>query len=748
MPTFHSLLPPTGNSTDLATYVTDTIDPLPNRLILVSINCYIAAGAVQPPTPTVTGNGITYTLEKSQPIDATGADQSTLFVFRGMSSAPTKGAITIAFGSVMGNCAWNVDQSSADVDTTGTNGSGAIAQTSVGATSATTVTASPTTTFGTAMTAGNAAYFVCGIETNGPQTPRAGWIETGDSSATSLVGIEAQYINGTDTDGSSTWSTAARAGTVLLEIKAGATSPNGLVAARASSATGSVNTLPGVRHPTPILNDIEILASASDATQTLAIDALFTQQLSLVDGSLRAYLGSNVSDGSEVGDISISSTATANRQVGCVAVFRGYSGVEASNLQSLAEAGTDNSHDSPSITPVYTGSCIVFVYYERVSTGTVSPQTPPSPLTTAVEFGTGLTGGTYVQIAYQSSGVVAGTPVSPGPWTGAGFVATGSAYVLALELIPSATGTTGTVAVTQAGDVASASGALGYTGASAATQAANTSAATGSVAGPVTGAAAASQANQTANASGKLGYSGTSTASQAANTASAVGKLLYSGTSAATQANQTATATGKLGYTATAAPAQAANIATATGTVAAGGVIVGTAAPVQAAQTSIAAGILGYTGTAAASQANQTASASGKLGYSATAATSQAANTAAGSGVVTAGVTGSAATTQANQTATAVGILRYTATGTTTQAGNTAAASGVFFITITGTASVVQANQTAAASGTALKHIVTRPDDGVTPRPYAGGVTRPAGGTTTRPSGVTPRPYAGTTTRP
>jgi hypothetical protein len=43
-----------------------------------------------------------------------------------------------------------------------------------------------------------------------------------------------------------------------------------------------------------------------------------------------------------------------------------------------------------------------------------------------------------VQIAYKSSGVVAGSPVSPGPWTGVGFVSTGSAYVFAFELIPPA----------------------------------------------------------------------------------------------------------------------------------------------------------------------------------------------------------------------------------------------------------------------------------------------------------------------
>lgn len=435
-PTFHSLLTPTGSTTDLATYTTDTIDPLPNRLILISINCYIAAGSLQPPTPTVTGNGITYTLEKAQDIDNAGTDRSTLFVFRGMSSAPTKGAVSIAFGATQGNCSWNIDQSSADVDTSGTNGSGAIAQTTVGATSSVTVTTSPTTTFGSAMTTGNTAYFVCGIETNGPQTPRTNWTETGDVSTISLCGLEAQYRNvGTDTDGSSTWSTLARAGAVLMEIKSGATSPNGLVAVRASSVITSVNTLVGVRHTTPILGDIEILASASDSTQTLTIDALFTVISNTAKGSLDPYLGYNISDGTEVGDVSISSTATANRQVGLLATFRNYLGIEPSNIQVLSEPNTDQSHDSPSITPVWNGSCVVFVYFERTTNSTTT-DTAASGLSTAVEFGTSGNGGCYIQIAYKAAGVVAGTPEAPGPW--ASLVATTAAQVVAFELIPPA----------------------------------------------------------------------------------------------------------------------------------------------------------------------------------------------------------------------------------------------------------------------------------------------------------------------
>lgn len=443
-PTFHSLAGlGGGTTTDALTFTTERITPSPNRLILIWINAYMATGSAQPPTPTVTGNGITYTLEKAQDIDNAGTDRSTLFLFRGMSSAPTQGTVLIDFGATtVGNCSWRIDQSSADVDTTGTNGSGAIAQTTVGATSSTTVTTSPTTTFGSSMTSGNTAVFGCGIETSGPQTPRSSWTELGDLTTVSLCGIETQYLNtGTDTAGSSTWSTTARAGAILVEVKSGATSPNGLVVAHASSVTTSVNALLGVSHGNAVTGDIEILAEASDSTQTLTIDALFTQLASLTDGGLRAYVGSNISDGTESGDVSISSGATANRQAAVLATYRGYNS-SITNVTSLAETSGSNvtSHSSPSITPTNNNSGIVLIYTDRVTTSVLP--TAPAGYTVRASFATSGSGGTTVVVADKLSGLTSGTPESPAAWTGATTSTT--AYVIALELVPASSSQTAT----------------------------------------------------------------------------------------------------------------------------------------------------------------------------------------------------------------------------------------------------------------------------------------------------------------
>lgn len=222
---------------------------------------------------------------------------------------------------------------------------------------------------------------------------------------------------------------------------------------------------------------------------------------------------------------------------------------------------------------------------------------------------------------------------------------------------PAATGISGTAAVTQADQTATASGQLGYSGTVALTHANQTAAAAGTVVNPISGTAAITQANQTSAAAGQLGYSGSAAVAQTSQTSTATGQLGYTGTAAVTQANQTATASGS--YTP-------------------GG---------------------SFSGTVSVTQANQTTTATGKLGYSGTAAVTQASQTAAGVGTVVSPVTGTTAVIQANQTSTAVGKLGYTGTVAAVQAGNTASASGLVANPITGTASPVQANQTAIATG-------------------------------------------------
>lgn len=214
----------TSNAGSAATsFATASVAPTGNRLILVSVHAYISTGSVQPSTPTVTGNGITYTLVRAQDVDTSGTDRATEWLFCGLATSPSSGAITISFGAVtMTRCAWSVDQTDADIDlssgigTSKTNGQAAIAQV-VGATSAGSTSLS--VNYSPSMRSDSAGYSCWGHQTQEVKTPRASWTELSDVTSVSLATMEAQWFSGTDTAASASWVTSGRAGGIAIEIK-------------------------------------------------------------------------------------------------------------------------------------------------------------------------------------------------------------------------------------------------------------------------------------------------------------------------------------------------------------------------------------------------------------------------------------------------------------------------------------------------------------------------------------------------
>jgi hypothetical protein len=215
VPTITNLTSGAGSA--LTSFPTASVAPTGNRLILVSVHAYISTGSVQPSTPTVTGNGITYALVKAQDVDNAGTDRATEWVFRGLAASPSSGAITISFGAVtMTRCAWSVDQSDSDIDLSGSNGYGAIAQ-SVGATSAGATSLS--VNYSPSMRSDSAGYSVWGHQTQEVMTPRASWTELSDVTSVTLATMETQWFSGTDTAASAAWATSGRAGGIALEIK-------------------------------------------------------------------------------------------------------------------------------------------------------------------------------------------------------------------------------------------------------------------------------------------------------------------------------------------------------------------------------------------------------------------------------------------------------------------------------------------------------------------------------------------------
>mgnify|MGYP007031186217 CR=1 FL=1 len=114
-----------SSSTDASNYTTASISPGANRLILAAVASTFSS---LPNAPTLSGNGLTWVQIATITFNTVATPLSRLTVFRALGAAPTTGAVTIAFaGQVQLNCLWGIAEFT-NVDTSGTNGSGAVVQ--------------------------------------------------------------------------------------------------------------------------------------------------------------------------------------------------------------------------------------------------------------------------------------------------------------------------------------------------------------------------------------------------------------------------------------------------------------------------------------------------------------------------------------------------------------------------------------------------------------------------------------------
>jgi hypothetical protein len=113
----------TDNTGSGSSINTASISPSPNQLVLVYVATFNSGGT--PNTPTLTGCNMTWVA-----VATATTTQRKVTVFRGMSDNPTAGALTISYAGQSNSVGWSVDQF-ANVNTTGTNGSGAVVQSNV-----------------------------------------------------------------------------------------------------------------------------------------------------------------------------------------------------------------------------------------------------------------------------------------------------------------------------------------------------------------------------------------------------------------------------------------------------------------------------------------------------------------------------------------------------------------------------------------------------------------------------------------
>ena len=109
------------------TATTASVTPTANNLLLLTVTSKINT-STEPNDATATGNGLTWEKVNSSYHDTGGTSRKKTTLLRSMGASPSAGAITIAFGGEnQDNITWSLSELSG-VDTSGTNGSGAIVQ--------------------------------------------------------------------------------------------------------------------------------------------------------------------------------------------------------------------------------------------------------------------------------------------------------------------------------------------------------------------------------------------------------------------------------------------------------------------------------------------------------------------------------------------------------------------------------------------------------------------------------------------
>lgn len=212
-----------ASATDATSYNTASVTPTANRLYLLAVWSRTGITA-DPNAPTVTGAGLTWVQVATVVYDNTSSSRRRLTVFRAM-GAGSAGALTIDFGGqTQTSATWDLTEFDG-VDTSGTNGSGAVVQSATnfdGGTTATSITAT-LSAFGSVN---NATYGAGGSgQTGNTAAVGSGFTQISngspDGEAGQLCITEFKNSNDTTVDASFT-PTGSEIGIIGVEIKAAA----------------------------------------------------------------------------------------------------------------------------------------------------------------------------------------------------------------------------------------------------------------------------------------------------------------------------------------------------------------------------------------------------------------------------------------------------------------------------------------------------------------------------------------------
>ncbi len=223
-----SVLTANGDATNATNYTTASVTPAANRLILLAAVATRNAtnDCVNNDIGTVTGNGLTWVAVAKQCFSTTAAPTHTVEIWRSMGATPSTGTINFAYSaSTQLNAAWAVLECSA-VNQSGTNGSGAVAQSGINAVEPGT---SLTVTLGSFSASSNATLGVFALANNVAITPGSGFTQLTNpqvDDAGNDISLQVQWTAANDTSVDATFA-SNDAGGVAIEIVADASGDTG-----------------------------------------------------------------------------------------------------------------------------------------------------------------------------------------------------------------------------------------------------------------------------------------------------------------------------------------------------------------------------------------------------------------------------------------------------------------------------------------------------------------------------------------
>lgn len=249
---------------------TASISPAANRLITAAVTVYNNAGAA--PNISLSGNGLTW-VEIDTYTNPSGNQRTS--IFRAMGASPSAGAVTISTGATTTAAwAWCIQEWDG-VDTSGTNGSGAIVQSNRNRSAS---SASLTVTLSAlADAANNAVTGSFSLYTNASSTPGTGYTEASDlvNASDGMSQSDIYAIPGTTTP-NVTFAASSEILGVAIEIKAAGGGPtlisaSDTLALGVTDAVGSIAATLAVSDSLDVrVTDTQSLLAALSAADTVA----------------------------------------------------------------------------------------------------------------------------------------------------------------------------------------------------------------------------------------------------------------------------------------------------------------------------------------------------------------------------------------------------------------------------------------------------------------------------------------------